>query len=45
MGLKKLSFENLAKLIGQFEGIVELEPPPELKKEEEKKFGTCYQVF
>lgn len=45
MGLKKLSFENVVKLIGQFEGIVELELPPELKKKKEKKFGTCYQVF
>lgn len=45
MGLNKLSFENLAELIGQFEGIVKLEPPPELKKEKEKKFGTRYQVF
>lgn len=45
MGMNKLFFENIAKLIGQFEGIVELEQPPELKKEKEKKFGTSYQVF
>lgn len=45
MGLKKLSVENLAKLIGQFKGNTELEPPPELKKQKENRFYASYQVF
>lgn len=45
MGLKKLSVENLAKLIGRFEEIIDLEPPPELKKQKENRFYASYQVF